>query len=147
PYWTTASLDLGPFDGVPQLFIRWRFKSNDQVNAAGFFIDGITLSATSDQEAYQFMSGTSMAAGFVSGAAAGLLSQNGALTPMDLKSILMQSVDANDHFSGKIASGGRINAYSAMMLQDDPNYRSPSASSGGPGSGGGGGCFIEALAE
>ncbi|MDA8139301.1 MAG: S8 family serine peptidase, partial [Desulfobacteraceae bacterium] len=42
PYWTTASLDLGPFDGVPQLFIRWRFKSNDQVNAAGFFIDGIT---------------------------------------------------------------------------------------------------------
>jgi subtilisin family serine protease len=145
PYWTTATLDLGPWDGQPRLFMRWRFRSNEQNALSGFFIDNITLNATSDQETYQFMSGTSMAAGFASGVAAALLSQNENLTAENIKGLLMDSVDTNDHLKDLVASGGRINAYSALMLLEESDFQAPSETRASEGGGGGGGCFISAL--
>ena len=64
---------------------------------------------------YESISGTSMATPHVAGAAALLSSVTGRLSPAVIKSILMESVDPIDNFSGLVASGGRLNV--ANMLQ------------------------------
>lgn len=146
PYWTTAALDLGPWDGSAQLFVRFRFRSDAQNNDIGFYIDNIVLSAPSAAETYQFMSGTSMAAGFVSAIAAALLSEKGNLTPSALRGLLVDGADLNENFTDTTVSGGRLNAYNSLMLLSDPNYRIANATtSAGSNGGGGGGCFISSL--
>lgn len=64
---------------------------------------------------YGYMSGTSQATAFVSGVAALLLSKDPTLTPPQLKELIMASVDRFPQLEGKIATGGRINAYSALL--------------------------------
>jgi subtilisin family serine protease len=61
------------------------------------------------------MTGTSQATAFVSGLAALLLSKNPSLKPEEIKSIIMGSVDRLPTLQDRIATGGRINAYAALM--------------------------------
>jgi subtilisin family serine protease len=144
PYWTTVTMDLGAWDGNSRLYIRFRFTSNASAPAAGFFIDNVILSVASDEEAYQYMSGTSMAAAFVSGVAALLQSQNQALTPQDLKSAILDGADRVAALADTSETGGRVNARKALNLIAASPDTDSSGSSGG-GGGGGGGCFIGAL--
>lgn len=62
-----------------------------------------------------FMTGTSQATAFVSGVAALILSHKPGLTPEQVKTIIMQSVDPIPGLAHKVASGGRLNAYHALM--------------------------------
>lgn len=71
---------------------------------------------------YGYMSGTSQATAFVTGIAALLLSQNPNLTPVQIKQIIMKSVDHFSNLKGKVASGGRVNAYSALLLLENRSY-------------------------
>lgn len=64
---------------------------------------------------YGYMTGTSQATAFVTGTAALLLAKNPKLTPKQIKEIIMTSVDRVPALDGKIATGGRINAYSALL--------------------------------
>jgi subtilisin family serine protease len=64
---------------------------------------------------YGYMSGTSQATAFVSGLAALLLSEDSSLTPQQLKEIIMGSVDRFPQLAGKLVTGGRVNAYSALL--------------------------------
>lgn len=64
---------------------------------------------------YGYMSGTSQATAFVSGVAALLLSQNPKLKPEEIKATIMASVDRMPQLVGKLATGGRVNAYSALL--------------------------------
>lgn len=64
---------------------------------------------------YGYMSGTSQATAFVTGTAALLLSKNPNLTPCELKRIIMNSVDQVSPLKDKVSSGGRINAYKALL--------------------------------
>lgn len=123
PYWMTALADLGVWDGDPQVYLRLRFTSDSSVTGAGFFIDNVTLTAASSTDSYQFMQGTSMAAGHVSGLAALILSENGLLTPAEIKSIIENSVDLDQNILDKVASGGRVNAYQALTLLRELSLR------------------------
>ncbi|HOT95827.1 MAG TPA: S8 family serine peptidase [bacterium] len=63
---------------------------------------------------YAVFSGTSMAAPFVSGAAALLLARNFSLTDLQLKQRLLSSVDPLSAFSGLTVTAGRLNLQKAL---------------------------------
>jgi len=65
-------------------------------------------------DAYDYLGGTSMAAPHVSGLAALMLSRKSSLAVSDLKSKIINGVDVLDSLESKVASGGRINAYSSL---------------------------------
>jgi|GEM_PF-2110462 VCBS repeat-containing protein len=78
---------------------------------------------------YQYMSGTSMAAPFVSGAAALYWSYHPTLTYTDVKNKILSSTDPIPALAGKTVSGGRLNI--ANLFVNHP----PMANAGGPYSG------------
>jgi len=80
---------------------------------------------------YYSVSGTSVAVPFVSGTLA-LMYSAGDTSAYSLKNRLLASVDSITSLSGKVASGGRLNAAAALAAQP------VTAPSGG---GGGGGCL------
>lgn len=127
PFWTMATADLGPYDGAPQLFIRLRFKSNSATTETGYFIDNLELSAAGPQDSYRFMQGTSMAAGYVSGVAALIASEYNTLSPLELKSVILNSVDLNQALLEQVVSGGRVNAYNALTLLQELSLTATSA--------------------
>jgi subtilisin family serine protease len=116
PYWMTVLADLGPWDGKPQVYLRLRFDSDGSTTGAGYYIHELKLKAAGVQDEYQFMQGTSMAAGYVSGLAALIQSADPTLSPADIKSIIMESVDLDEDLLETVASGGRVNAYNALTL-------------------------------
>jgi parallel beta-helix repeat protein len=82
---------------------------------------------TSDGRAYLEKSGTSMACPYVAGCAALLLAHNPSLTFAEVKSALMNSVDTNAAFAGKVVSNGRLNVNRAIrnvkgIYFDKPQY-------------------------
>jgi thermitase len=67
---------------------------------------------------YSYKSGTSMATPHVSGVAALVKAVNSSLTSVQIKNILLSTVDAKKSLSGKVASGGRLNAYKAVLASN-----------------------------
>jgi thermitase len=65
---------------------------------------------------FGYMTGTSQSTAFVSGLAALLLSHDPSLTPKQLKEIIRTSVDRFPQLQYKLASGGRVNAYTALLM-------------------------------
>jgi subtilisin family serine protease len=75
---------------------------------------------------YGYMSGTSQATAFVSGMAALLLARDPSLKPAQLREIIMSSVDRFPQLANKLATGGRVNAYKALLaLRDRDRFQSP----------------------
>jgi subtilisin family serine protease len=75
---------------------------------------GVNVYSTLRGGGYGYMSGTSMATPHVSGVAALVLSACGGLATGDLKRVLLGYVDAVPGLAGKVATGGRLNADSAV---------------------------------
>lgn len=75
---------------------------------------GNILSTIPDNK-YGYLSGTSMAAPFVTGVVAILLSQYPKLTVAELKEIVTSSVDKEKELKDKVSSGGKVNAYKALL--------------------------------
>jgi subtilisin family serine protease len=65
---------------------------------------------------YGYKSGTSMAAPHVAGAVALLCAKNNALSVAEIKTVLANSVDKLSAWSGRVASGGRLNVARALQL-------------------------------
>ncbi|MDR3199795.1 MAG: S8 family serine peptidase [Planctomycetaceae bacterium] len=70
---------------------------------------GVSIYSTTKNGSYGLMSGTSMAAPFVSAAAAILAANNPALSPAEIKAGIMNSAEPLPALSGKTVSGGRLN--------------------------------------
>ncbi len=75
---------------------------------------GAGIYSTHLNNSYRFMSGTSMAAPHVAGVAALLFSFFPDLSPLEIKSRIMRSVDMLPDLAGKSITSGRINAHTAL---------------------------------
>jgi len=85
---------------------------------------GVAVLSTLPNDAYGYLSGTSMATPFVSGAAALMLSACPLATP-DLKKNLLDNVDATAALAGLTVSGGRLNVSKALRSCSGPVGLSP----------------------
>jgi len=81
---------------------------------------GMNIYSTTRTElgGYGYLSGSSMAAPFVSGLAALIASNYPDYTYQEIKAVILASVDIKASMDDKLISGGRINAFSA--LSSDP---------------------------
>jgi len=93
-------------------FSSWGFSSVD-VGAPG---DNIL--STVPTNAYGWYSGTSMATPHVSGLAALVLDRHPSYTYTRLRTRILSTVDTLSSLTGKVLTGGRINAWSALTTTD-----------------------------
>lgn len=81
---------------------------------------GSSILSTYPTSRYEWLSGTSMATPHVSGLAALIKSRNQSLTNAEIKEIILNTVDPLPQWSGKVLTGGRINAHSALHSARPP---------------------------
>jgi thermitase len=96
---------------------------------------GEGIASTYYTGSYVYLDGTSMATPHVAGVAALVKSANPSLSAATIRSVILNTVDPVSSLSGKVSTGGRINASAAVA----------SALSTDPGSGGTGGTESYAL--
>lgn len=77
---------------------------------------GVAILSTTPNNNYASLSGTSMAAPFVSGAAGLVLSVNPGISVSALKSALLDTVDPVPALNGRVLTGGRLNAFNAVRI-------------------------------
>jgi len=111
---------LSAFGGTNPAFIRFRLTSDGSNEFDGAYIDDVKVLCTSLDPEYGFLLGTSMAAPHVSGAAALLKSDDPSLTSLELKALIMNSVDVKPSFIMNTVTGGRLNAGNAVSLSVPP---------------------------
>jgi subtilisin family serine protease/uncharacterized protein YhfF len=91
---------------------------------------GLNIYSTWPGGTYQYMSGTSMAAPHVSGAAALAKAAFPSASGLGLKALLLESVDPLSSLSSYTATGGRLNVNSAVTCNGAPKLWFESPSSG-----------------
>ncbi|MEL7083369.1 MAG: S8 family serine peptidase [Cyanobacteria bacterium J06597_1] len=107
--------------------------TNDRDELAGFSnfgaqsVDlaapGVDILSTLPGNSYGLLSGTSMAAPHVTGVVSLLLAEFPDLSPAEIKQILLNSVDPIPELADKTVSGGRLNAYKALLGLDAAEIR------------------------
>ncbi|MEM9220463.1 MAG: S8 family serine peptidase [Cyanobacteria bacterium P01_F01_bin.150] len=90
------------------------FFSNHGATSVDLAAPGSAIHSTFPGEKYATLSGTSMAAPHVSGAAALLLAIDPSLTPGQIKSLLLETSDPLDALKNITASDGRLNVANAV---------------------------------
>lgn len=79
---------------------------------------GVTIKASIPGNEYVELSGTSMAAPFVTNAAARVQEANPTLDPAGVKRILIETVDKKSFLMGKVSSGGIVNVKRAQFAAE-----------------------------
>jgi subtilisin family serine protease len=90
--------------------------SNYGANSVHIVAPGDVVFSTVPGNKYEVNSGTSMACPHVAGAAALLKSFKPTLSAVEIKRILLASVDKDPEYADKISSGGRLNVERALSL-------------------------------
>lgn len=83
-------------------------------NTVDLAAPGINILSTYPNNAYKLSSGTSMATPHVAGAAALLLAFKTDLKALDVKDLILNTVDSVDDLIGKTVTGGRLNVEAAL---------------------------------
>ncbi|MEN6386955.1 MAG: S8 family peptidase, partial [Phycisphaerales bacterium] len=92
--------------------------SNYGLTSVDIGAPGSSIMSCQPGNGYQYLSGTSMATPHVSGACALIWSMNPSLTNMEVKEILLSTVDPK--LAGKCVSGGRLNVHNAILETKSP---------------------------
>lgn len=77
---------------------------------------GVNILSTVPGNRYAAFSGTSMATPYVAGAAALLKAAHPNMRAVDLKAVLLDSIDVVSSLSGKVSTGGRLNVAKALEV-------------------------------
>ena len=96
------------FDGQLDRASNYGVRSVDLAAPGNYILSTITGND------YAYMSGTSMAAPMVTGTAAMLYSCDASLSLMDVRNRILQSARPLESLSGKVATGGMLDAGAAM---------------------------------
>ena len=96
------------FDGQLDRASNYGVRSVDLAAPGNYILSTITGND------YVYMSGTSMAAPMVTGTAAMLYSYDASLSLMDVRNRILQSARPIESLSGKVATGGMLDAGAAM---------------------------------
>jgi subtilisin family serine protease len=152
-FWADAASVITDVNNTPTAYVRFRFSTDESNEADGWDIDDVVILAVDmnypdpASDHYQFLSGTSEAAPFVTGAAGLLWSHTPGLSSSQIKNSLINGVDQLPAFEDKVLSGGRLNLYNSLRLSlsepvDDNTDDDGNAVSSGNSSGA---CFLDAL--
>ncbi|PKL59639.1 MAG: peptidase S8/S53 subtilisin kexin sedolisin, partial [Methanomicrobiales archaeon HGW-Methanomicrobiales-4] len=90
--------------------------SNYGVSSVDLAAPGVRIYSTAPSGGYKYLNGTSMATPYVSGVAALVKSQNPSMTGAQIKSRILGNCDILSSLSGKVATGGRLNAAKALGI-------------------------------
>jgi subtilisin family serine protease len=110
------------FDGATEFDLRFRLVSDNVAPRDGVHVDDVVvhcLTGSHGTDDFVRFSGTSMAAPHVAGVAALLLSAYPDATVAELKAALLNGTDERSGLSGKVRSGGRLNARGALDELDE----------------------------
>ncbi|MFY7999268.1 MAG: S8 family serine peptidase [Candidatus Kapaibacteriota bacterium] len=92
--------------------------SNVGATSVDIAAPGSAILSTEPNNRYGFREGTSQAAPIVTGIAALALLQDSLRSVAELKRLLLRSIDKLPALKGKIATGGKINAWKVLQEQD-----------------------------
>jgi subtilisin family serine protease len=113
--WGAAEVSLEHLDGKSSAYFRFRLQTDAGGSADGYYLDDVAVAALANGAgAYEFLSGTSMAAPHVAGLAALVWSANPGLAASQVKARILDGVDRLADLSGNIFSAGRINAFNSL---------------------------------
>lgn len=98
----------------------WPSWSNYGLKSVHLAAPGVSILSTGGGALYNYLSGTSMATPHVAGAAAALLAKKPTLTVGQLKSQILDNVDALPQWQNKVISGGRLNVFKALSAESNP---------------------------
>ena len=107
---------------------RPSFFSNYGATSVDLAAPGESILSTYPGGAYQTLSGTSMATPHVAGVAALLVKLDPTLTVPAMKQLLLDNVDQSSRWTGKVVSGGRLNAWRAAAAVGASANTPPSVS-------------------
>jgi subtilisin family serine protease len=110
------STDLSGFDGTPALSVGVYLQSDSDgiVDDGGYLDDLAVRCLRPSSEDYNTISGTSMATPHVAGVAALVKAAHPSYTVAQIKNAILSGTDAVGVLSGKVATGGRLNACKAV---------------------------------
>ncbi|MFO0868878.1 MAG: S8 family serine peptidase, partial [Pirellulales bacterium] len=89
--------------------------SNYGATSVDLAAPGVSTLSTTPNNTYGSMSGTSMATPHVTGVIALMAGYNPAASPLELKNALLDAVDPVAELTGRVVSGGRLNAASSLQ--------------------------------
>jgi subtilisin family serine protease len=121
--WIVAKLDLSAYDDQAAVRVRFRLVTDGTINDDGVHFDDVSvkcLAASFSGDEYEYLNGTSMATPHVAGLAGLIVSAAPNLSNLEIRNIILSSVDAKASLAGKIQTGGRINAYKALSAMIMP---------------------------
>ena len=99
--------------------------SNYGTSSVDLAAPGENIYSITKSGGYSYLNGTSMAVPYVTGTAALLKAVNPSLTTAQLKSKILGTVDVISDLSGKVSTGGRLNAAKALGISAPAPTQTP----------------------
>ncbi|MCK9307404.1 MAG: S8 family serine peptidase, partial [Methanoculleus sp.] len=124
--WLSFAVPLDMYDGGP-VYIGFYLATDGSIQKSGVLIDDVLVQGIESLSAdYAYYSGTSMATPHVSGVAGLVRSANASMSATEIKDVIINTVDTKLAYTGKVVSGGRVNAYSAVNAAAPATGQPPS---------------------